>query len=72
MARHYFGVGKETGHDVSGQVTLGTSSTGLEIEVSTLDGANVTKEDVYAALERIANYLLHDNTLTGGTSDLGL
>ena len=72
MARHYFGVGKETGHDVSGQVTLGTSSTGLEIEVSTLDGANVTKEDVYAALERITNYLLHDNTLTGGTSDLGL
>jgi hypothetical protein len=55
MARHYVGINKASGLDPSA-VTLGTSTTSKDIEISTLDGVPLTKMDVENALSVFEAY----------------
>lgn len=75
MARHYYGINVEAAYDVTSQVTRDTSSTGLDIEISTLDGRALTRKDVEMALDRLAKNILEHATVSGGvggTSDYDL
>lgn len=63
MARHFWSVSKEAGHDITSIVTVGTSTPGAQIEVSTLDGQSLTKEEVVTALKRIVRYIEHEELI---------
>jgi hypothetical protein len=59
MARHYYGINIGGGVDPSG-VSTGTSTTNKDVEISTLDGAGLTKTQVAKLVETLENYLVEN------------
>jgi hypothetical protein len=63
MADHFYGV--NVGGGLSpGNVTVGTSTTGLNIELRTHDGAALTRMQVLLALEQLEAYFSENNAPT--------
>jgi hypothetical protein len=62
MADHFYGVTVPGGPQGIGNVTKGTSTNSANVELRVHDGVTgLTKVEVLAALEAIADYLTTDN-----------
>jgi hypothetical protein len=60
MARHYAGLSRATAL-AGAQPTIDTSSTGLEVEISVLDGvAGLTKLDIAVLVEKCVDRIIAD------------
>lgn len=72
MARKFYGVNKEAGHDLTSQVTESGTTTSKHVEFSIDDAVSLTKEEINACARRIVHFLLHDQTISNDVSDYGL
>lgn len=60
MARHYIGGNKGTGLAPAG-LTTGTSELSVDVQISILDGASLSKVDVALLIEAIEAYVDTNN-----------
>lgn len=61
MANHYYGITVPGANQTVGGVTVGTSTTGKNVELVLLDGVSGnSKEEVLAAVEALYNYIATD------------
>ena len=65
MARHYYDINKGDGFNPK-SVAVSTSAGSGSVEISTLDGAGLTKIDVLNAIEALEAYFeIPNNSVTG-------
>lgn len=72
MSRVYYGLDREYTRDLSKQPTRDTSSTGLAIEFSTLDGSGLTRLDVLEGLDRLREHIKQSWASNAVSSDYDL